>query len=159
LTQIDGGDNTDGDACNFNIKFLDSANDGGLDISEVLFNAISASKSNLIEVVPNARTRYQYQARAIIPINNPPTIDCWVQWNLWYNYWYPSMLSWANYYCRPYRSCWCCNGGGLCIAFFVNFNNPRCYVIATQYTQNLAVRVFVGKIAEPPQEVNKNGTN
>lgn len=74
------------------------------------------------------------------PSPQPPQLDCWALFNLYFATNKPTFQIWANKYCRDYRSCWCCPGGGLCVAFFVKPTSPPCRKWENPiYQKNLAV--------------------
>jgi hypothetical protein len=86
-----------------------------------------------------------HEYRAIRPIFNdqtiiPPKVDCWALFNQYLQTNKPLFQAWANKYCRDYLSCWCCEGGGLCVTFVVKPNSPPCLKLAEPaYQKFLAV--------------------
>ena len=86
-----------------------------------------------------------HQYRALYTIDDatvfqPPHVDCWAQFNKYMAKNLPLFKRWANKFCRDYRGCWCCPGGGLCVAFVVKPTSPPCYKWADPiYAESLAV--------------------
>ena len=70
----------------------------------------------------------------------PPYVDCWAMFNKYMTKNRTIFQKWANKFCRDYRSCWCCPGGGLCVAFVVKPTSPPCFKWADPtYEKSLTV--------------------
>ena len=108
---------------------------GVLQITEAEFKTLNGGET--VQVTKAAEHLYtSYQPGPKVP--PPPPPDCWAAYTQYMNANIAAFRTWANTYCRPYRSCWCCPFGGLCVAFFVNPTSPRCNTVIA-YSTKLAV--------------------
>jgi hypothetical protein len=104
---------------------------GILQITKDEFNSLNSGKN--LQVTKAAEHLYtSYRPGPI----GPQPVDCWTLFDQYINANLATFQGLANKYCIPYRSCWCCPNGGLCVAFFVR-PTRRCHILT--YSTKLAV--------------------
>ena len=116
---------------------------GTLTLTEEQYEDFYCDSTIGLVVEKSDKNKREYRAIQTVSINQlipPVQVDCWALFDQFMAANKPLFQLWANKHCRTYLSCWCCPGGGLCVAFFVKPKSPPCFKWeAAAYQKTLAV--------------------